>query len=135
MQILLTRNPFFLGVFILKPSQKPYRRRDMVGKQVPTRMLLSYILCFAFHGFGLDRIWLMSLNRYPGVACDIPSHSNTFSIDLNPDWSGFYATVQEIQKYFEDFYRRHDLSRYMRFNTLVLAAKWHQGKGECMLFT
>lgn len=62
--------------------QKSYRRSDMVGKQVPTTILLSYILCFAFHGFGLIEFWLMSLNRYPGVACDIPSHSYTFSFDL-----------------------------------------------------
>lgn len=62
--------------------QKSYRRSDMVGKQVPTTILLSYILCFAFHWFGLIEFWLMSLNRYPGVACDIPSHSYTFSLDL-----------------------------------------------------
>lgn len=75
----------------------------------------------------------MRLNRYPGVACDVPSHGFTFSFDPNPDWSSFYATGQEIQKYFEEFYRKYDLSPYMRFNTLVVAAKWHQEKGECTL--
>ena len=26
-------------------------------------------------------------NRYPGVACDVPSHLYSFSFELNPYWS------------------------------------------------
>jgi len=27
------------------------------------------------------------LNKYPGVACDVPAHGYSFSFDLNPNWS------------------------------------------------
>ncbi|WP_164661169.1 SDR family NAD(P)-dependent oxidoreductase [Tropicibacter sp. Alg240-R139] len=38
-------------------------------------------------------------NRYPGAACDIPSHFYCYSFEMNPDWSRFYAPQQEIQSY------------------------------------
>lgn len=69
--------------------------------------------------------------RYPGYACDVPSHSYTLAFEPNPEWSGFYAFGDEIQRYFVDFYENHELSLYMRFNTRVVAAIWHQDKGEC----
>jgi cation diffusion facilitator CzcD-associated flavoprotein CzcO len=38
-------------------------------------------------------------NRYPGCACDIPSHLYSFSFDLSPDWSRMYPGQQEIHDY------------------------------------
>ena len=38
-------------------------------------------------------------NRYPGAACDIPSHFYCYSFEMNPDWSRFYAPQKEIQSY------------------------------------
>ncbi|EWG44738.1 hypothetical protein FVEG_05733 [Fusarium verticillioides 7600] len=35
--------------------------------------------------------WLV--NKYPGVACDVPAHIYTFPFEPNPSWSQFYATV------------------------------------------
>jgi cation diffusion facilitator CzcD-associated flavoprotein CzcO len=46
-------------------------------------------------------------NRYPGCACDIPSHLYSFSFDLNPDWSRMYAGQPEIQEYLRSCARRH----------------------------
>jgi cation diffusion facilitator CzcD-associated flavoprotein CzcO len=46
-------------------------------------------------------------NTYPGVACDIPAPMYTYSFDPNPNWSHYFASGAEIQKYFEDFSRRH----------------------------
>lgn len=40
-------------------------------------------------------------NRYPGVACDIPSHLYRFSFAPNPDWSMEYAGGAEILAYLE----------------------------------
>jgi hypothetical protein len=48
-------------------------------------------------------------NTYPGVACDIPSHDYNFSWDPKWDWSQFFASGAEIQKYFEDFAERHSM--------------------------
>jgi hypothetical protein len=30
-------------------------------------------------------------NRYPGAACDIPSHAYTYPFALNPDWPRFFS--------------------------------------------
>ncbi len=32
-------------------------------------------------------------NRYPGCACDIPSHAYTYQFALNPDWPRFFSYV------------------------------------------
>src|ERR1700733_11725949 len=36
-------------------------------------------------------------NRYPGCACDIPSHLYSFSFDLNPQWTRMFAGRQEAE--------------------------------------
>jgi cation diffusion facilitator CzcD-associated flavoprotein CzcO len=69
-------------------------------------------------------------NRYPGCACDIPAHTYTFSFEPNPEWSGFYSYSEEIQRYMEGFYKRHELEPYMRFNTKVIEAAWNELEGK-----
>jgi len=63
-------------------------------------------------------------NTYPGVACDIPSHLYTFTFDPNPNWSHYYASGAEIQKYFEDFADRYGVHKYIKLNTKVIGARW-----------
>ena len=36
-------------------------------------------------------------NSYPGLACDTPAHSYTYSFALNPGWSRYYAPGPEIR--------------------------------------
>ncbi|KAF5981982.1 monooxygenase [Fusarium bulbicola] len=53
--------------------------------------------------------WLV--NKYPGVACDVPAHIYTFPFEPNPSWSQFYATGSEIWRYIKktsDKYRLHE---------------------------
>src|SRR5690349_19749594 len=38
-------------------------------------------------------------NRYPGVACDIPSHLYTLTYFRNPGWTQLNAPGAEIQDY------------------------------------
>src|SRR5438874_434305 len=38
-------------------------------------------------------------NRYPGCACDIPSHLYSFSFDRNPEWTRMFAEQPEILAY------------------------------------
>ena len=40
-------------------------------------------------------------NRYPGCACDIPSHFYSYSFAPNPDWTRVYPQQAEILKYME----------------------------------
>jgi cation diffusion facilitator CzcD-associated flavoprotein CzcO len=68
-------------------------------------------------------------NTYPGVACDIPAHDYNFTWDPKTDWSQFFASGAEIQKYFEDFAERHGSKKYMRLNTKVIEGRWDQEAG------
>ncbi|CAG9948957.1 unnamed protein product [Clonostachys rosea f. rosea IK726] len=63
-------------------------------------------------------------NRYPGCACDVPSHCYQFSFAPNPDWSKFYASSKEIQAYMVRVARHFDLERYIKYNSKVVSARW-----------
>ena len=63
-------------------------------------------------------------NTYPGLACDTPAHTYTYSFAYNPDWNAFYATGTEIRAYFESIADRYGLRPYIRFNTEVASARW-----------
>ena len=47
-------------------------------------------------------------NHYPGLACDTPAHSYTYSFATNPEWSAFYAPGPEIRAYFEGVADKYD---------------------------
>ncbi|KAK3493419.1 hypothetical protein B0T13DRAFT_51499 [Neurospora crassa] len=63
-------------------------------------------------------------NRYPGCACDVASHNYTWSFEPKTDWSGLYATSQEIYTYFNDFADKYDLRQYIKTQHQVVGAKW-----------
>jgi cation diffusion facilitator CzcD-associated flavoprotein CzcO len=54
-------------------------------------------------------------NRYPGVACDVPSHLYSFSFELNPEWSRAYSPGWEIQQYCERCAEKYGLGPHLRF--------------------
>ena len=66
------------------------------------------------------------LNRYPGCACDVPSHLYSFSFAQNPDWSRSYSPQAEIWRYLKGVAARYDLAPFMRFNTAVDRAEWDE---------
>ena len=45
-------------------------------------------------------------NTYPGLTCDVPAHSYTYSFARNPDWSAYYAPGPEVREYFEEMAKR-----------------------------
>lgn len=65
-------------------------------------------------------------NRYPGVACDIPSHLYSFSFRPKADWSRVYATGAEIQDYLRDCAGEPGLAENIRLDTEVLDARWDE---------
>ncbi|KIW84309.1 hypothetical protein Z517_03559 [Fonsecaea pedrosoi CBS 271.37] len=67
-------------------------------------------------------------NRYPGIACDVPSHVYQLSFASNPRWSRFYAGGQEIQEYLKDVAWKYDVEKYVRFKHLFQGAKWNEGE-------
>ncbi|RMJ26920.1 monooxygenase [Aspergillus sp. HF37] len=92
------------------------------------RMLRNYELVVYEKNDTVGGTWLE--NRYPGCACDIPSHIYNFSFEPNAEWSSFYARGGEIQEYFVRFYEKYQLQKYMRFGTTVVGATWHDARGQ-----
>jgi cation diffusion facilitator CzcD-associated flavoprotein CzcO len=68
-------------------------------------------------------------NRYPGCACDIPSHLYSFSFDLNPHWSRMFAGREEIQEYLEESAERHGIRDQIRLRTRLQQAAWDEDAG------
>jgi cation diffusion facilitator CzcD-associated flavoprotein CzcO len=58
-------------------------------------------------------------NRYPGVACDVPSHAYTYAFEPNPEWSSFFAGGKEIHGYFKQVFAKYKLDEITRFNEAV----------------
>ncbi|KAF5585023.1 sterigmatocystin biosynthesis monooxygenase stcW [Fusarium subglutinans] len=51
----------------------------------------------------LGGVW--NHNRYPGVACDVPSHVYQYSFAPNPDWPRFLSPVLKAEWHEEGFWR------------------------------
>ncbi|WP_418002805.1 flavin-containing monooxygenase [Mycobacterium sp. PDNC021] len=63
-------------------------------------------------------------NRYPGIACDVPSFVYQFSFALKPDWSRIWSDGDEIQRYHRDVVDRFGLREHLRLNAEVVAAEF-----------
>ncbi len=71
----------------------------------------------------LGGVWFE--NRYPGAACDVPSHLYSFSYAPFA-WSRYFAGSREIHAYLEDVADRHDVRRHIRFGVEVTEARWNE---------
>ena len=65
-------------------------------------------------------------NSYPGLSCDVPAHSYTFSFARNPDWSQHYAPGPEIREYFERVADEFNITSRIRFNSEVVSLEWNE---------
>lgn len=69
-------------------------------------------------------------NRYPGVACDVPSHLYSFSFAPNPDWSRWYAPGPEILDYIRKCAIDYGVFDQITFDTTITSAAWQSGCWE-----
>lgn len=69
-------------------------------------------------------------NRYPGCACDIPSHLYSFSFEPKHDWSRPYASQPEILAYLEHCADKHGLLAHCRFGDAVQRARWDEDTAQ-----
>jgi cation diffusion facilitator CzcD-associated flavoprotein CzcO len=65
-------------------------------------------------------------NRYPGAACDIPSHLYSFSFAPNPNWSRHFPPQPEIEAYLQHCAERFGLSPHLRLGTAVTALRFDE---------
>lgn len=69
-------------------------------------------------------------NRYPGVACDVPSHNYQFVWKQNPDWTSYYSGAKEIWEYMRRCVDEEDMTRFIKFQTEVDEARWDKKSGR-----
>jgi cation diffusion facilitator CzcD-associated flavoprotein CzcO len=72
-------------------------------------------------------------NRYPGCACDVPSHLYSFSFEIKRDWSRPYAPQPEILAYLEHCAEKYRLLPHCRFGDAVRRARWDESAARWML--
>ncbi|KAI0121194.1 hypothetical protein BJ170DRAFT_149643 [Xylariales sp. AK1849] len=68
-------------------------------------------------------------NKYPGCACDVPSHNYTWSFEPKLDWSSVYPPGKEIYDYHESFAKKYNLFQYVRLQRQVVGAYWDSHRG------
>ena len=67
-------------------------------------------------------------NTYPGLTCDVPSHSYTYTFEPNPDWSHRYPPGDEIQAYFEGVVEKYGVGELIRFDEEITRAEFVDGR-------
>ena len=71
---------------------------------------------------GVGGVWRD--NRYPGAACDVPSHLYAFAFAPNPEWSTRFARQPEILAYLEDVADRFGVRPHLRLEHDVERLAW-----------
>src|SRR5690606_12529462 len=69
-------------------------------------------------------------NRYPGCACDVPSHLYSFSFRPNPRWGRKYGEQAEILAYLERVVALHGLAPHLRLGRRLESARFVEASGE-----
>ncbi|MCH2412598.1 MAG: NAD(P)/FAD-dependent oxidoreductase [Acidimicrobiales bacterium] len=67
-------------------------------------------------------------NRYPGVACDVPSHLYSYTFAPNPEWTHRFSPGPEIQEYLEAVAAEHDVDQDVRYGEEVAEMRWDGGR-------
>ncbi|RSM01229.1 hypothetical protein CEP52_008651 [Fusarium oligoseptatum] len=93
------------------------------GIRIPER-LRNVKLTIYEKNAGIGGTWYE--NRYPGCACDIPSHSYQYTFAPNPNWSQSHAPGPEILQYLESVATRYSVDRFIKTSHKVLDATWDE---------
>ena len=67
-------------------------------------------------------------NTYPGLTCDVPSHSYTYSFELNPNWTRTLPPGSEVQAYFEGVKEKYGLNDWIQFNQEIVRCQYKDGQ-------
>ncbi|KAJ7622059.1 FAD/NAD-P-binding domain-containing protein [Roridomyces roridus] len=69
-------------------------------------------------------------NRYPGAACDVPSHCYQFSFEDQSQWSGMFSTGPEILANMERVVDKYKIRKYITLKHELTHAKYDEGTGK-----
>ena len=67
-------------------------------------------------------------NTYPGLTCDVPSHSYTYSFEPNPNWTRQLPPGSEVQDYFVNTSLKYQLEDYIQFNQEITVCEYRDGR-------
>ena len=126
----------------MRRGRKPLSRRSLriaiIGAGPGGLCMAIRLRQAGFEGFeilekagGVGGTWYH--NRYPGCACDIPSHLYSFSFEPKCDWSRPYAPQPEILAYLEHCAEKYGLLPHCRFDDGVRKARWDEGAARWRL--
>jgi len=65
-------------------------------------------------------------NRYPGCACDVPSHLYSFSFAPNPDWTRAFSPQPEIESYLHRTAQEYGVLPHIHFDADLQRAAWDE---------
>ncbi|KAF2267050.1 FAD/NAD(P)-binding domain-containing protein [Lojkania enalia] len=71
---------------------------------------------------GIGGTWW--INRYPGVACDVPAIFYSFSFAQNPNWTSFHPPGREIVQYYHKVCQQYKITDKFELNTDVEQCRW-----------
>ncbi|KAE8383153.1 hypothetical protein BDV26DRAFT_277598 [Aspergillus bertholletiae] len=71
-------------------------------------------------------------NRYPGCACDIPSHFYSYSFALKHDWTTMFPGRDELHQYFFSVAEKYDILPHCRFNAMCVSLVWDDARSLWM---
>lgn len=74
-------------------------------------------------------------NRYPGAACDVPSHLYSFSFEQDRGWQNRFGKAEEIHAYLRHCAHKYGIRPLIRFNTEIAAADFDEARGLWTLHT
>jgi cation diffusion facilitator CzcD-associated flavoprotein CzcO len=67
-------------------------------------------------------------NKYPGCACDVPSHMYSFSFELNPDWSRMFSPQEEIWAYLRRCADKHGVTAHIHYGSAMERMEWDEAE-------
>ncbi|KXN90086.1 Putative sterigmatocystin biosynthesis monooxygenase stcW [Leucoagaricus sp. SymC.cos] len=77
---------------------------------------------------GIGGTWLV--NKYPGLACDIPSHCYQLTFENNKHWSSFYSPGPEILQYLEGVVDKYKLRPFVKLQHRVSRLRYNETSGK-----
>ncbi|KJA28573.1 hypothetical protein HYPSUDRAFT_34011 [Hypholoma sublateritium FD-334 SS-4] len=77
---------------------------------------------------GIGGTWYV--NKYPGLMCDIPSHSYQVTFENKTDWSGFYASGEEILQNLVNVVDKYKLQPFIKLQHRLTCARWDESIGK-----
>ncbi|KAI0293370.1 FAD/NAD-binding domain-containing protein [Multifurca ochricompacta] len=76
---------------------------------------------------GIGGTWYV--NKYPGIACDIPAHCYQYTFEDNTEWSEIYASGPEILADMRRIVDKYKLMKYVRLGHELTHAAWDEEAG------